>query len=67
MKTKSNMKDNREIKILWEEKEFKSITNAGQFFDMICVRNYMAGSLGQKIPVDENRCGFKKLKLLLIK
>lgn len=53
------------MKYIWEEKEFKNIKDVGQLFDMICVRNFMAGNLGQKIPVDENRCGLKKLKKLI--
>ena len=54
-------------KYIWEEKEFGWIKDAGMLFDMICVRNFMAGNLGQKIPVDENRFGLEKLKKLLKK
>jgi hypothetical protein len=51
---------------IWDEPLMRNISDPEWLFDLICTRNFMAEELGKKIPVTENRSGYKKLKKLLI-
>lgn len=39
--------------------------NVDQIFDFICFHNYMKGQFDQKIPTDESRKVFERIKKLL--
>lgn len=44
---------------------FKGVKDPALMFDLICVANYFAGMLEHKMPVDENREIFQRIKKLL--
>lgn len=41
--------------------------NPDQIFDLICAYNYFWGTSHNKVPVEENRLVFKRIKKLIAK
>ncbi len=58
------MKENLVIKELLR---MRSPKNVDQMFDLICAHNYFQGQFNGKIPVDDSRKVFEKIKKLLKK
>jgi hypothetical protein len=46
---------------------FKRMKDPDKLFDLICVANYFAGTFDRRMPVDENREVFERIKKLIKK